>query len=238
MARAPSAARANERSQLSLTFIDSARLEPQIREQCGLFVFVNHSRLLLIHQTAKEFLVAQSERLGQSPPRWKSSLQESQIEREMTTICVTFLHLSHAEQSKRGHQSRHRDGGEMAPVSATHQTVIGFDEFWQYCAEYWTQHLRDDFIRQNVALFDKASSLYTTDKDLFSQWFPIMWKAVHPHSQMPKLYDQHVIAMTGHVFALEKMLDSNKDKSAVDAQDSSGRTALHWAAERGHEEAV
>jgi hypothetical protein len=162
MARALSAVRANERSQSSLTFIDSARLEPQIREQCGLFVFVNHSRLFLIHQTAKEFLVAQSERLGQSPPRWKSSLQESQIEREMTTICVTFLHLSHAEQSKRGHRSRHRDGGEMAPVSATHQTVIGFDEFWQYCAEYWTQHLRDDFIRRNEALFDKASSLYTT----------------------------------------------------------------------------
>jgi hypothetical protein len=36
--------------------LDPIRLENNIRHWCGLFVFINHNRIYLIHQTAKEFL--------------------------------------------------------------------------------------------------------------------------------------------------------------------------------------
>lgn len=41
--------------------IDKSHLEALIRRLCGLFVFINHSRIYLIHQTAKEFLVQKEE---------------------------------------------------------------------------------------------------------------------------------------------------------------------------------
>lgn len=58
MALALGAARAHERHSSCLSQVNTGRLEQQIREQCGLFVFINHSQLFLLHQTAKEFLVA------------------------------------------------------------------------------------------------------------------------------------------------------------------------------------
>ncbi len=38
--------------------IKRKRLEQQLLQWCGLFIFINHSRIYLIHQTAKEFLVS------------------------------------------------------------------------------------------------------------------------------------------------------------------------------------
>jgi ankyrin repeat protein len=65
-------------------------LEKNIRHWCGLFVFVNHSRIYLIHQTAKEFLTCDS---GSTAPLsgWKHCLNPQEIENDMTRICVDFL---------------------------------------------------------------------------------------------------------------------------------------------------
>ena len=38
--------------------LDVKRLKSDIRDLCGLFVFISDNRIYLIHQTAKEFLVA------------------------------------------------------------------------------------------------------------------------------------------------------------------------------------
>lgn len=41
--------------------IDPEHLGKQLRQWCGLFVFVNHSRIYLMHQTAREFLIARQD---------------------------------------------------------------------------------------------------------------------------------------------------------------------------------
>ncbi|EXJ77319.1 hypothetical protein A1O3_09545 [Capronia epimyces CBS 606.96] len=70
--------------------LDPRRLENNIRDWCGLFIFINHGRIYLIHQTAKEFLVGGS---GATTflSGWKHCLNPRGIEREMTQICVEFL---------------------------------------------------------------------------------------------------------------------------------------------------
>jgi len=213
MALALGATRASEQNASSLACVEPARLEQQVREQCGLFVFINHSQLFLIHQTAKEFLIAQSPSLEYNLSLWKSCLQEDQIEHGMTNICVTFLHLFDSEHFKR-------------------------EKFWQYCAEYWTLHLKDDFMRRDDYLLSKVLSLFMTDGALFSKWFPIMWKAISPYTSVPHVFGLHAIAITGHTFALQKRLENNNDHMAVDIKDGTGRTALHWAASCGHEKMV
>ncbi|KAK5092372.1 hypothetical protein LTR70_003941 [Exophiala xenobiotica] len=46
-----------------------ARFEGQIREWCGLFIFIKDSKLFLIHQTAKEFLLSRDASIVWTPSR-------------------------------------------------------------------------------------------------------------------------------------------------------------------------
>ena len=70
--------------------LDPIWLENNIRHWCGLFVFINHTRIYLIHQTAKEFLICES---GLTVPLsgWKHCLNPRETEKVMTRICVDFL---------------------------------------------------------------------------------------------------------------------------------------------------
>jgi hypothetical protein len=49
-----------ESTSLAQVQLDPQWLESSIRYWCGLFVFINHDRIYLIHQTAKEFLISRS----------------------------------------------------------------------------------------------------------------------------------------------------------------------------------
>jgi hypothetical protein len=79
------------------TSLAQAQLEPQWLESsiqcwCGRFVFINHGRIYLIHQTAKEFLISGSSS-STSLSRWKHCLDLRGVETEITRICVEFLCL-------------------------------------------------------------------------------------------------------------------------------------------------
>ncbi|KAF4829521.1 Ankyrin-1 [Colletotrichum siamense] len=70
---------------------DSAGFKTHVREMCGLFVFVNDDRIFMIHQTAKEFLLA---RHGfPDPPYgvWRHSLHAQRSEAVMARLCVQYL---------------------------------------------------------------------------------------------------------------------------------------------------
>ncbi|KAG9814542.1 purine and uridine phosphorylase, partial [Aureobasidium melanogenum] len=76
--------------------IDPDHLGKQLRHWCGLFVFVNHSRIYLMHQTAREFLVArQDNEHSRSFARntWRHCVQQVEMEQAMTTICIRCLKL-------------------------------------------------------------------------------------------------------------------------------------------------
>lgn len=147
MACALCASKATEQSLAVLGQIESARLEKQIREQCGLFVFINHSQLFLIHQTAKEFLIGQSLNLGPKLYQWKSCLEEKQIEREMTAVCVTYLCLY--DMTSLINNSLQDHGMKAGKAAWSSQVTIKPDRFFNYCAENWILHLRDDFLEQD-----------------------------------------------------------------------------------------
>ncbi|KAK2593245.1 hypothetical protein QQS21_009044 [Conoideocrella luteorostrata] len=61
-------------------------LDKKIRRLCGLFVFINNSRVYLIHQTAREFLLSEGH-------EW--FLEQSDTEALLSEICINHLLLEH-----------------------------------------------------------------------------------------------------------------------------------------------
>lgn len=200
--------------------LDSSLFENKLRQICGLFVYVNHSKFFLIHQTAKEFL------LDNSPNNffwysWKSSLVAAQVELDMATRCINYL----------CHTIPMEDWSNQT-------TAIGDenDTFFEYCAEHWTSHLCDDHILQHQNLLKLVLKLYDTADVRFWSWFPVWWRVFRPYEHVPIIHDQHVIAMNGHIVVLRERYKS--EEFDLDQRDSTGTTALMWAAANGHQKVV
>jgi len=141
--------------------LDSTHLENNIRYWCGLFIFINHDRIYLIHQTAKEFLVCNG---GSTVPLsgWKHCLDPLRIEKEMTQICVEFLRLDDVQPSAQSLVSKIKSKSEHARVRGIRDysridDVLdknnSVESFLAYSAEYWPHHLRDaDVSKGQVSL--------------------------------------------------------------------------------------
>ena len=115
-----------------------------IRKICGLFVNVHDSKVFLIHQTAREFLLGLTDEkrqrhMPQSPPLvWHHSLDAVQAERVVSQVCLSFL------------QFRLFDG----PIPWAEDRIYVSDwwqkfshqvdkyPFLQYVSVFWHEHYR------------------------------------------------------------------------------------------------
>lgn len=213
MARALGAAHACELDQTKMERIDDKRLKDQIRSLCGLFIFINHSQVFLIHKTAKEFLLASSSTHRPSGPRWQSSFQATEVENEMARLCTTYLILS-----------RGRDKSSR---------------FFKYCAEHWTSHLSNEALAEDDKLLEKALVLYDDSNEEFDCWFSTMCetKNLYPeYADRLKSRSPHVIATNGHTLVLKTL--HRRRELDLNARDSTHRTPLYYAAERNDETLV
>ncbi|OAP60478.1 hypothetical protein AYL99_05480 [Fonsecaea erecta] len=68
--------------------VEKLHLQKYIREWCGLFVFIERSNIYLAHQTAKEFLIRESEMVCGV---WKHSLIPADTATVMVQMCVRAI---------------------------------------------------------------------------------------------------------------------------------------------------
>ncbi|KAI9650863.1 hypothetical protein NHQ30_000898 [Ciborinia camelliae] len=72
---------------------NSQRYPGMLRNLCGLFIQFVDSKAYLIHQTAKEFLVAtQSE--PKIPGTWRHCLEPLETQQVLAQVCISYLYLS------------------------------------------------------------------------------------------------------------------------------------------------
>ncbi|KAK5539671.1 hypothetical protein LTR25_003376 [Vermiconidia calcicola] len=217
--------------------LDPSRLEDNIRDWCGLFIFINHARIYLIHQTAKEFLIGNS--CSTPLPGWKHCLDPREIEKEMTRICVEYLCLEDTRhvgeslaqrfiQYRTRYRTRYRDKYELS------ENLNDVESLLVYSAGYWPHHLRD----ADTPMNGNISQLYNTDGSLYDSWFTIFWDSTHGWDKQPKgMNSIHLAAFLGHGKVLRSILQSN-GQYEIDKPDECGRTALIWASDSGHEKVV
>ena len=60
-----------------------------VKDLCGLFINVFHDHLFFLHQTAREFLLAQED----SPNKWQGRLTLQKSHNRLSLCCLRYLHL-------------------------------------------------------------------------------------------------------------------------------------------------
>jgi ankyrin repeat protein len=204
--------------------IDPVHLGKQLRHWCGLFVFVNQSKIYLIHQTAREFLIARQDHTypkGLTHDTWRHCVQQAEMEQMMTSICIRCLHLVDREVP-----SIDKLSTEVSVVEESQR------EFVEYSCEWWTTHysLSQGVGEENT--FQDALALYNTEGEAFKFWFNVFWAKTRQHDLANDMTPIRLAAMSNH----DKVLDHFLDKIGLDldAKDEAGRTALYWASKLGH----
>jgi hypothetical protein len=195
-----------------VTSLAQARLEPtwikdSIRHWCGLFIFINHQKIYLIHQTAKEFLMCDSD----SPlplAGWKHCLDPQGIERHMARICVEFLSLGETRLTALRLIERFK---EYRPIDDFLAADDEIQSFLVYSAEHWPSHVRDADRQTNDSAMVKSLQLYAVDGAPHDIWFGIYWWTTRRHERKPRMTSVSLAAHLGHEQLLRLILPSTNE---------------------------
>ncbi|KAL9116525.1 MAG: hypothetical protein Q9187_006950 [Circinaria calcarea] len=218
--------------------IDKNWLKQQLPQWCGLFVFINHSRIYLIHQTAKEFLVNSTAGIASSNQGWKHCLSHVDVEGYMAHICVGYLARMDLKKLKQlpAQAKKPRDKVRSNELLQETDDPDDIQAFWNYATKHWSAHVRSVQGQKTFLLMDIVCELYNTGTERFQRWFPVFWRAFRPSIRRPEMNAIRLAALNGHSDVLKTLFRT--ENLDLDAQDGQGRTALIWASELGHDSVV
>ena len=129
------------------------RFKITVRNLCGLFVSVIDSRIYLIHQTAKEFLVVGNNSGLLTAPinnklgNWKQSLDPGVSNLVIAEVCILYLLFDVFESTPLD---------EPLFWEVTEQ-YTSQHYFLEYAAVHWPVHLREAKIGENTALLNQKT---------------------------------------------------------------------------------
>ncbi|KAK3941240.1 ankyrin repeat-containing domain protein, partial [Diplogelasinospora grovesii] len=216
-------------SDLDLTFdaISEQRFRNRVRNLCGLFVTIIDSRIYLLHQTAREFLIRHVAEDPDPPVNthlgWKHSLRLQESHYILAEICIQ--HLLFADFETAAFQG---GGDEQLSQYAENHVLL------DYSARNWVKHLHEshragDFSQKVLQLFDERSQWWLT-------WFRIFWTSTG--SEFPRGFTPLMaVSYLGLTTAAARLLETGDiDPDAED--DTYKRSALSWAAGNGFDSIV
>ncbi|GAB1313192.1 NACHT-NTPase sigma domain-containing protein [Madurella fahalii] len=218
-------------------------LEPEnrfrrvVRHICGLFVTINDSKIYLLHQTAREFLVWNARvNSPQSVPgtlKWKHSLRPQESYGILATICIWHLLLREFES--------YPLGKDKSPSKYAEDYV-----FLDYSAKNWAAHLRNSPDEMKKAMTQSILSICDTSSNRFLIWFKIYWTTIN--TDFPQGFTSLMAASYfGNSFevvvnrlierigsGLERVKQRFRGTDRVNSADKYGRTPLTYAVWSGN----
>ncbi|KAI7568894.1 purine and uridine phosphorylase [Hortaea werneckii] len=153
--------------------LDVNHTHERLRQWCGLFLYVHHDRILFIHQTAKEFLVA--DRISsKAPTGWKRCLDTVETEGEMARICIHYLHMEEILPVARDlTQQVFRSERTSVNLSARIHEMNPIESFILYAAQYWPSHKRAGPYDLGDATTSWLQELYSDNMQ--RHWLQVFW---------------------------------------------------------------
>jgi ankyrin repeat domain-containing protein 50 len=215
------ALRENHQSYGNLDLKSEDRFRENIRDLCGLFVTIRDTRMYLLHQTAKEFLVQNNlenhPKSIQTDLKWKNSLTPQESHRILLEICIWHLLFTEFEE-------------HPFNVNETLFQYVDSHIFLDYSAKHWTVHFHESHVKVD-GVVQSLLRICDTGSNCCLTWFRIYWMSTH--ADFPENFTNLMIAS---YFGLGKVVKLLLRMNGVDlnSKDSiNGRSALSWAAGNG-----
>ncbi|CZR66737.1 related to ankyrin [Phialocephala subalpina] len=195
----------------------------RLRSWCGLFVSIYHGKVYFLHQTAREFLLANLSSSGNFLPAsgWHHSIHIHQAHAILADVCVVYLNFLNSDltltdtNGKSGHYNNNY-------------------AFLDYSAKNWGTHFRLAYISNNADIVPFTLRICNSDSKSYSAWFKIYWKT--KNVKLPGHFpDLMVASYFGHKAVVKLLLEKS---AKLETKDNYGRTPLSWAAGNGHEAVV
>ncbi|KAH6977638.1 hypothetical protein EDB80DRAFT_265352 [Ilyonectria destructans] len=204
---------------------DDEDFKTRLRSWCGLFVSIHQGSIYFLHQTAREFLLADlaSPTTVSSELHWHHSITTQDAHAILAELCVLYLNFFNSNVS--------------LPTDANGEAGDSFDRhaFLDYSAQTWGAHFRKAGIIDGAAIIPFALRICDPDSKSYSVWFGIYWKTTFMWTT-EYFTDLMVASYYGHRVVVKLLLEKG---AKIEAKDSSyGRTPLKWAAHNGHEATV
>ncbi|CAI7597208.1 unnamed protein product [Penicillium pancosmium] len=192
--------------------LESSQIDIKLRRLCGLFIFINNSKIYLIHQTAREFLVKKS---SSNSVNYLYSWSLTDTEDQMAVICLRYLLMKDLE---------HKDSSS------------NIRSFLAYSAVYWPDHKRKMSLAQDQEATIQVRQMYDMSRNGFSLWFPIFWKSIETHRDPPLMTALHLASFNGHEREVEFLLSLGG--TDINSTDSTGTYPIISASWNGHVKVV
>jgi hypothetical protein len=201
-------------------------IESTIKDLCGLFVRVVDSKVYLVHQTAMEFLVYNSNAASVGGV-WKHSLDPVKSNLILANICVWYLLFTVFEAHPLILSSN--QSMEVDHYTTDHALL-------DYAAKHWVAHIQETGMEDKPELLNSALEVLDDGSKRLLTWFQVCWIAAHPNSGCP----QNVTSLTvasyfGHGAAVRRLLEKGAD---INARGGPYGSALNAAAYGKHQSVV
>ncbi|KAJ5712190.1 hypothetical protein N7493_008658 [Penicillium malachiteum] len=190
--------------------LESSQVDKKLRRLCGLFVFINNSKIYLIHQTAREFLIQKS-RSNSANYLYSWSLTDT--EDQMAVICLRYLLMEDLERDNEDSSSN----------------ILSF---LNYSALYWPDHKRKMSLTQDQEAASQVHQMYDTRRRRFSLWFPIFWKSIETYVNPPSMTALHLASFNGHEREVEFLLSLGEND--INSRDDRGTYPVILASLNGY----
>ncbi|KAH7111518.1 hypothetical protein B0J13DRAFT_461972, partial [Dactylonectria estremocensis] len=216
---------ATSQSAHDLDLEDEEDFKLRLRSWCGLFVSIYHGKIYFLHQTAREFLLADlaSPTTVPSELRWHHSITTRHAHAVLAKLCVRYLNFFNSDVS--------------LPTDANVEAGHSADShaFLDYSAKTWGAHFREADIFDDAAIIPSALRICDPDSKSYSAWFRIYWNTTGMRTT-EYFTDLMVASYFGHSAVVKLLLQHGAE---VDSKDKFyGGTPLWWAARNGHEAVV
>ena len=198
----------------TLELEDETRFFRDIRSICGLFIDIVDQKVFLIHQTAREFLIANS---NVRTDVWMQSLEPTKSEMIMAEACIHYLKY---ELSRFHEKLESEESNEMT--------------FTNYAARFWVVHFHQIQHQAPYTLLKSVDQICDTTGVIFRRWAELRTEFSLLHSLLYASSSYlHVYAYLGYDKLVKRLLNAGQLDPGM--KDEHGRTPLWWAAYSGYD---